>query len=37
MFVGDNLDGEGPYRPRLSTGIAHGGHRQPMRTWRGVY
>ena len=37
MFIGNNLDAEGPYRQRLASGIAHGDHRQPMRTWRGMY
>ncbi|MDQ6854993.1 MAG: uracil-DNA glycosylase family protein [Actinomycetota bacterium] len=37
MFVGHNLDAEGPYHRRLELGIAHGDRLRPMRTWRGLY
>jgi uracil-DNA glycosylase len=37
MFVGHNLDAEGPYRERLERGVPHGDRGQPMSTWRGLY
>jgi len=37
IFVGNNLDAEGPYRRRLQSGIPHGDLLHPMRTWRGLY
>jgi hypothetical protein len=37
MFVGHNLDAEGPYQRRLELGIAHGDQLRPMKTWRGLY
>jgi hypothetical protein len=37
MFVGHNLDAEGPYRQRLEQGVPHGDRDRPMSTWRGLY
>ena len=37
VFVGNNLDADGPYRERLASGVAHGDRCHPMRTWRGLY
>jgi hypothetical protein len=37
LFVGHNLDAEGPYRRRLVNGVPHGDPVHPMRTWRGLY
>jgi hypothetical protein len=37
MFVGHNLDAEGPYLRRLQAGVPHGDPKQPMATWRNLY
>jgi len=37
MFVGHNLDAEGPYLGRLAERIPHGDPRRPMATWRNLY
>lgn len=37
MFIGHNLDAEGPYRRRLADGVPHGNPRRPMATWRNLY
>ena len=37
MFVGHNLDAEGPFRRRLESGHSHGDPARPMRTWQNLY
>jgi hypothetical protein len=37
MFVGHNLDAEGPYLRRLRAGAPHGDPERPMATWRNLY
>ena len=37
MFVGHNLDAEGPFRLRLESGHSHGDPARPMRTWQNLY
>ena len=37
MVVGHNLDAEGPFLARLSSGQSHGDAERPMRTWQNLY
>ena len=37
MFVGHNLDAEGPFRRRLESGHSHGDPARLMRTWQNLY
>jgi hypothetical protein len=37
MFVGHNLDAEGPYLRRLQAGVPHGDPERPMAIWRNLY
>lgn len=37
MLVGHNLDAEGPFLARLSSGQSHGDPERPMRTWQNLY
>ena len=37
MFVGHNLDAEGPFLKRLASGQSHGDPERPMQTWRNLY